>query len=92
MKSARDKKMRSWYEFAYEMLAQYLLTGSIKLNPLPQSIITGFGPFGRKKTRWSQSEEAREAINLEELDAIAKEIESDMEMILGAAVGSVFVM
>lgn len=92
MKSARENKMRSWYEFAYEMLAQYLLTGSIKLNPLPRSILIGFGPYGRKETRSSRDEPAREDINENELTAIAAEIQSDMEMILGAAVGSVFVM
>ena len=92
MKSARDKKMRSWYEFAYELLAQYLLTGKIKFNPLPQSIITGIAGWGRKKTRYSQNEEARQAINLEELDSIASEIEADLEIVLGSSVGKVFVM
>jgi len=92
MKSARENKMRSWYEFAYEMLAQYLLTGSIKLNPLPRSILTGFGPYGRKEIRSSRDEPAREDINQDELTSIAAEIEGDMEIILGAAVGSVFVM
>ena len=53
MKSARDKKMRSWYEFAYELLAQYLLTGSIRFNPLPRSIVTGIAAYGCKKTAFS---------------------------------------
>jgi len=80
------------YEFAYELLAQYLLTGKIKFNPLPQSIITGIAGWGRKKTRYSKNEEARKAINLEDLDSIASEIEADLEIVLGSSVGKVFVM
>ena len=92
MKSARDNKMRSWYEFAYELLAQYLLTGKITFNPLPQSIITGIAGWGHKQTRYSKDEEAREAINTSELESIALEIEGDLETILGSAIGKVFVM
>jgi tRNA nucleotidyltransferase/poly(A) polymerase len=92
MKSARDNKMRNWYEFAYELLAQYLLTGKITFNPLPQSIITGIAGWGRKQTRYSKDEEAREAINTSELESIALEIEGDLEIILGASIGKVFVM
>jgi tRNA nucleotidyltransferase/poly(A) polymerase len=92
MKSARDNKMRNWYEFAYELLAQYLLTGKITFNPLPQSIITGIAGWGRKQTRYSKDEEAREAINTSELESIALEIEGDLETILGASIGKVFVM
>jgi tRNA nucleotidyltransferase/poly(A) polymerase len=92
MKSARDNKMRNWYEFAYELLAQYLLTGKITFNPLPLSIHTGVAPYGRKQTRYSKDEEAREAINAEELESIALEIEGDLENILRASIGKVFVM
>jgi len=92
MKSARDNKMRNWYEFAYELLAQYLLTGKITFNPLPQSIITGIAGWGHKQTRYSKDEEAREAINTSELESIALEIEGDLETILGASIGKVFVM
>lgn len=92
MKSARDNKMRNWYEFAYELLAQYLLTGKITFNPLPQSIITGIAGWGRKQTRYSKDEEAREAINTSELESIVLEIEGDLETILGASIGKVFVM
>jgi len=92
MKSARDKKMRSWYEFAYELLAQYLLTGSIRFNPLPRSIVTGIAAYGRKKTAFSRDERTRETINLDELEHISNELQADIESILEASVGSVFVM
>jgi hypothetical protein len=37
MKSARDKKLTRGYEFVYELIAQYLLTGTVKLQ-LPKVI------------------------------------------------------
>jgi hypothetical protein len=92
MKSARDNKMRSWYEFAYELLAQYLLTGKIKFNELPQNIVTGIAGWSRKQTRYSKDEEARTAFNKEKLASIASAIENDLDIILGFAVGKVFVM
>lgn len=92
MKSAREGNLRSWYEFAYELLAQYLITGTIKFNPLPASVVTGIAGWGRKQTRSSKDEPAREAINLDELESLASEIEGDLEGILGASVNKVFVM
>jgi tRNA nucleotidyltransferase/poly(A) polymerase len=50
------------------------------------------GDWGRKQTRYSKDEEAREAINTSELESIALEIEGDLETILGASIGKVFVM
>lgn len=92
MKSARDENLRNWYEFAYELLAQYLITGKIKFNPLPKSLVTGIAGWGRKETRWARGEEARVAINENDLQELAEEIQYDLEGILGASVGRVFVM
>src|SRR5690606_27691325 len=36
-KSAREGNLREYFEFHYEMFAQYLLQGEIKFNPLPRS-------------------------------------------------------
>jgi hypothetical protein len=38
MRSARMGNLRNWFEMAYELLAQRLLTGKIKFNSLPQCI------------------------------------------------------
>lgn len=92
MKSARDGKMRSWYEFAYELLAQYMLTGHVKFNPLPRSLLAGFAAYGRKDYRFSRNEDARLGYNTERLRQIEEEVEQGLEDVLGAAVGSVFVM
>ena len=72
MKSARDNKLNNWYEFAYELLAQYMLTGKIKFNPLPESIIKGYGAFGRKEYSYSKNEEAREDYNTYQLETMAE--------------------
>jgi len=37
-KSARDKNLRNYFEFHYELLAQYITTGKISFNPLPKYI------------------------------------------------------
>jgi hypothetical protein len=91
MKSARDKKMRNWFEFAYELLAQYLLTGSIKFNPLPKELLVGYGPYGRKQTRNRKNDEILETIN-QKLEDLATRIEIGLDELLDAAVGNVFVM
>lgn len=91
MKSARENKIRNWFEFAYELLAQYLLTGSIKFNPLPKQLLVGYGPYGRKQIRYSRDEELLEEIN-RDLEDFAITIQSELEDLLDAAVGSVFVM
>lgn len=37
-KSARDKNLRNYYEFHYELLAQFITTGKVSFNPLPKFI------------------------------------------------------
>jgi hypothetical protein len=53
MKSTRDRNLVSAYEFLYEMLAQYILTGKIRFSPLPRAIGTrrAFGRGGYKYSR-----------------------------------------
>jgi hypothetical protein len=45
MKSARDKNIRSNYEFLFELLAQYMLSGNIKFNRLPLNAKMGKDTF-----------------------------------------------
>ena len=91
MKSARDEKLRNWYEFAYELLAQYLLTGEIKFKELPRNIVTGIRGWGHKDTRFAHDEPARVMHNAS-LESYAEEIKEYFEDVLRRAVGSVFVM
>lgn len=92
MKSARDGKLRNWFEFAYELLAQYMLTGGVKFNQLPASIVTGIRGWGRKERRGVRDEVNRSYYNEGRLREIEGMIAAELEGILGAAVGSVFVM
>lgn len=92
MKSARDNKLNNWYEFAYELLAQYMLTGKIQFNPLPQSIIKGYAAYGRKEYLNSKNEEAREDYNTYQLESIAETLQYELESILGSCVNRIYVM
>lgn len=39
MRSARTRSLLNFYEFPYELLAQYITTGKIRFNPLPKFLI-----------------------------------------------------
>ena len=41
MRSARTGQLRNEFEFTHELLAQYMLTGEIKFNPIPTSFKVG---------------------------------------------------
>lgn len=92
MKSARDNAMRNWFEFGYELLAQYLITGHIKLNPLPDNLVVGMGGWGRKQTSRVQDPEAQGTYNNHDLDYFAHGFESYLDQVFEAAQGSVLVM
>mgnify|MGYP000019279730 CR=1 FL=1 len=48
MRSARQGNLRNFNEFAYELVAQYIITGKIKFNPLPPSFVT------KKQMAWGR--------------------------------------
>jgi hypothetical protein len=82
-KSARDKKLRTFFEFYCELIAQYLITGTIKFNPCP-AIFKGYkGQY----YRCSNLEDA----NIE-LVSMRENTEEDIENLLGASIGKVYVM
>lgn len=41
MRSTRQKKLVTFYEFIHELVAQFIITGRIKFNPLPSIIKSG---------------------------------------------------
>lgn len=92
MKSARDNNLRSWFEFAYELLAQYMLTGKITFKPLPNQLVTKLAPFGRKETRRTMSPETQKMYNNHDLEYYAEELQSMLDNVLDRAVGKIFVM
>jgi len=91
MKAARDRKLRSWFEFGYELLAQYMITGKITLNPLPPAIVTGIAGWGHKKHQRGDKEYA-ETYNTGLLEQYAEELQEMLDVVLSNAVGEVLVM
>lgn len=90
MKSARDGNLRNWYEFGYELFAQYLLTGKIKLKPLESRLVTKIKNWGHKETIGSE-EGFREDHN-SNLPYYEDELENAINDVLGSAIGSIFLM
>lgn len=90
-KSARDGNIRNEFEFIYEILAQYLITGEIKLNPLPASTDTySRAVFGRKDSRPGRADEIEE-FN-ESVEMFARDLQYYADDVLSACVGKTFVM
>lgn len=89
MKSARDQRLHKRpYEFYLELFAQYLKTGQVKFNPLPDKILVGFGPYGSKTiARTRELEDAQDFLNKLEND-----IPVAIENALNSNVGKIFIM
>lgn len=92
MKSARTNDLRNFNEFQYELLAQYLLTGGIKFNPLPAQLVMNYA-WGRPSNalRGNVGGEAGVEWN-EVLHNIADQFDSILDGMLGGLVGRIFVM
>lgn len=91
MRSARNKDLRNWGEFTHELLAQYLLTGTIKFNPLPQRMPYAQGAFGRMQYH---STDDTVMLNQEDLrlESAANQFQAALERVFQSAVGKMFVM
>jgi hypothetical protein len=83
MKSARENKIRTPFEFYCELVAQYLITGSIKFNPAPDR-------FRGYKNIYYYTKNL-DYVN-SDLQAMKENIENDIEIMLDAAIGKAFVM
>jgi len=81
-RSSRTGQIRRPYEFLYEMFAQYLGTGKITLNPLPQS-----QGYGRKA--WGRSTQSLNMRgDLEETKYTTEVLARDMEIMFGDVLSS----
>lgn len=90
MKSARESNLRTPYEFLYELFAQYLITGKVKLNPIPKGLLSHY-TWGNPHYHTAQDIEALEFLN-SLLPQKENDIESLLDDVLGEAIGSVFVI
>jgi len=95
MKSARERKLVNFYEFIYELMAQYIITGKIKLNPLPKSLILqlrmAWGRPNNITTNAKVSEEELQEWN-DMLEGHAQKYEYHLDTIFDGLVGKIFVM
>lgn len=86
-KSARDKKIRDWFEVINELGAQYIITGKVEFKDPPTSF---------KANRQTYSMDQNDRIVYSEienyLDAMAGYFESKMEKMLTAYTGKIFIM
>lgn len=87
-KSARDKNIRTAYEFIYELFAQYLITGQVKFNPLP----THFSYYDNKSKRTVQANlDIIDELN-DYLDMFGHDCEYYIENILSGAINNIYLM
>lgn len=95
MKSARDRNLRNFNEFVYELVAQYVTTGHIRFNPLPKTLIlNNRQAWGRPNpdSRWSRldAEEMQEWNQI--LEQHAKKYEEYLDSVFSSLTGRIFVM
>jgi hypothetical protein len=92
MKSARDGELRTEFEFVYELLAQYIVTGHITFNPLPKRFKHGKAAWGRFPMEYFRgTENDLENANYT-LTTMAEQLESEFDNLLHACVGHIYVM
>lgn len=90
MKSIRQNNLRNFYEFIYELVAQYIITGHVKFNQLPQSLIL------KRRMAWGRpnnvTTSAKSPPNDVNMDHYAEKYEHYLDSIFNGLVGKIFVM
>ena len=95
MRSARQGNLRNFFEFTYELVAQWIITGRIKFNPIPRSLVL------RKRMAWGRpandirnsriDDMAHEEWN-EMLQGHANKYEDYLDSVFSGLVGKMYVM
>lgn len=88
MKSARDGKINRYFEFYYELFAQYLKNGNIQFNKLSNSFVKSHGAYGRRELAYTQDTEAANNILLR----IVNNFKYYAEDVLSDSIGNIYVM
>lgn len=86
MKSAREGNLRTAFEFIHEALAQFLLQGGVKFNPLPEILKVGRSYYRLKGMHGDHDYYNSQAEYLSEF------MDDEFNMILNAATGHILVM
>lgn len=91
MRSARKNLLPRPYEFLYEMLAQYINTGSVQFNPAPRSLYSNRKVWGRSQViRTIDAESQKEADQM--LQTLSRDMPIYFNDVLNWAEGKIFVM
>lgn len=94
MRSARLNKINRYFEFYYELFAQYLNTGgNVKLNKLPKQLIIGTGSYGRKEYAYFKGSDEQ----YQDMCDLIESLERDINIwmigdVLGSIIGNIYVM
>lgn len=91
MKSARDMNIDSFYEFVFELISQWIITGHVKFNPLPRKIAT-FAAYGRKDHYASRLVSDDFEIWAENLDMNSRTYAHMIEDLFGGLLNKIFIM
>jgi hypothetical protein len=87
-RSSRENRINRPYEFLYELFAQYLVTGSVKLNPLPRRIGYGRKAWGRTVNYLILNREYPS----NNTQRLANDMEILFDSVINSQVGKIFVM
>ena len=95
MRSARQNNLRNFFEFVYELVAQWIITGNVKFNPLPMSLILkkrmAWGRPSNDTKRSKLDDIAHEDWN-ETLRGYADKYEHYLDSVFSGLEGRIFVM
>ena len=95
MRSARQGNLRNFFEFIYELVAQYIITGGIKFNPIPKSLLLrkkmAWGRPAHKTSRSKLDDMAHDEWN-EILRGYADKYEHYLDSVFSGLEGKIFVM
>lgn len=95
MRSARQRNLRNFAEFTHEILAQYIITGKVKFNPIPKFLLVkNHMAWGNpvKQGLNSRLDDEKMAEWNEVLQGYADKYEHYIDSVLMGLVGKIFVM
>ena len=90
-RSSRQELLQRPFEFFYELFAQFLQTGKIKLNMLPKNLPYGSAKWGRKSSMNVRSDVPEEDVN-DDIYDLMNSMQWYFENVLSACLNQIFVM
>lgn len=92
MGSARKRLLRNFNEFFHELLAQYIIEGKVRFNPLPNLIPTRYA-WGRPEGNWQRvGKEEIESWNEYIQESLTELVNNNLAVALQQSIGKIYVM